>query len=291
MVSYLQTDKRWNKVNYSARGEKNTIGAAGCGPTSAAMVIATLVDSNVNPVTCANWSMNRGYKIKAQGTSYEYLVPQLAAYGIVAERVNTSNIYKNTKSPAHNQALEALKNGDWLIACMGKGLWTSSGHYIVVEGYENGFVNIKDPASTKASRLRNTWVLFSSQVKYYWIVRVPEAFKKKPAPVAAVYTKEQFIFDVCTTLGATTAQGAFEKTISISQTKNKTHALVTPLERYMKAWGLYTGAIEADQGKKPVFGKGMGQAFYNYQKNVLKYSKADYEITARGKMWKEMLGL
>jgi hypothetical protein len=59
----------------------------------------------------------------------------------------------------------------------------------------------------------------------------------------------------------------------------------------MKAWGLYTGAIEADQGKKPVFGKGMGQAFYNYQKNVLKYSKADYEITARGKMWKEMLGL
>ena len=31
-VSYLQTDPRWSAKDYSARGEKTTIGASGCGP-------------------------------------------------------------------------------------------------------------------------------------------------------------------------------------------------------------------------------------------------------------------
>ena len=37
-VSYLQTDPRWSAKDYSARGEKTTIGASGCGPTAMSMV-------------------------------------------------------------------------------------------------------------------------------------------------------------------------------------------------------------------------------------------------------------
>lgn len=172
-ISYLQTDARWKNYNYSAKGESKTIGSAGCGVTVAAMVIATLKDKNVTPITTAEWSMAHGYKALNQGTYYTYFVPQLSEYGITCKRLNTVNLYGQSSSAAHTEALNALKNGDWVIACMGQGNWTSSGHFILLYQYENGYVYINDPTSTSATRIKNTWNLFAKQVKYLWTVTVP----------------------------------------------------------------------------------------------------------------------
>ena len=97
-VSYLQTDPKWKNHNYSAKGESKTIGSSGCGPTAAAMVIATLKDKNVTPVTTAEWSMAHGYKALNQGTFYTYFVPQMSVYGITCKRLNTSNLYGKSSS-------------------------------------------------------------------------------------------------------------------------------------------------------------------------------------------------
>ena len=67
-IYYMQTDSRWKNHNYSASGEKKTIGSSGCGVACSAMVIATLKDKNVNPTHTANWSMAHGYKALNQGT-------------------------------------------------------------------------------------------------------------------------------------------------------------------------------------------------------------------------------
>lgn len=176
-ISYLQTDSKWKNHNYSAKGEKKTIGSSGCGPTVAAMVIATLKDKSVTPITTAEWSMAHGYKALNQGTFYTYFVPQMSVYGITCKRLNTSNLYGKTSSTAHTEVLNALKRGDWVIACMGKGNWTTSGHFILLYGYDNGYVYINDPASTKSTRIKNTWSLFAKQVKYMWTVTVPNSFK------------------------------------------------------------------------------------------------------------------
>ncbi len=186
-IHYLQTDAKWKKHDYSAPGEKTNIGEQGCGPTSAAMVIASLKDSKVTPVTTADWSKKKGYKAKGQGTYYSYFVPQLKAYGIKGSRINSGNLLNLSKTAAesyHEKALEQLKKGNWLIVCVGKGLWTSSGHYMLVYAYEDGKVYINDPASTKANKLKNTWALLSSQVKYYWFVEVP---KETKPPVTKIY--------------------------------------------------------------------------------------------------------
>lgn len=172
-ISYLQTDARWKNYNYSAKGESKTIGSSGCAVAVAAMVIATLNDKNVTPITTAEWSMAHGYKALNQGTYYTYFVPQLNEYGIICKRLNTVNLYGQSTSTAHTEALNALKSGNWVIACMGKGNWTSSGHFILLYQYENGYVYINDPASTSASRIKNTWDLFAKQVKYLWTVTVP----------------------------------------------------------------------------------------------------------------------
>lgn len=176
-VSYLQTDPRWKSHDYSAKGEKKTIGSSGCGPTAAAMVIATLKDKHVTPVTTSDWSVAHGYKALNQGTFYSYFIPQFSAYGISCKRLNMSNLYGKKTSSAHTEALNALKDGNWVIACMGKGNWTKSGHFILLYAWENGSVWINDPASTAAARTKNTWELFSGQVKYLWTVTVPEQFK------------------------------------------------------------------------------------------------------------------
>lgn len=173
-VSYLQTDSRWGGLDYSAPGEKTTIAASGCGPTAMAMVLATWADKTVTPKTECAWALAHGYKAPRQGTYYGYFEPAGARYGLQVTRLNWTNLYGNATSAYHAQVRDALDRGDLVIACMGKGLWTSSGHYVLVWKVEGNMVFINDPASTRSSRTRGDWNLFCQQVKYYWVIEKPQ---------------------------------------------------------------------------------------------------------------------
>ena len=177
-ILYMQNDPKWASHDYSAPGEKTTIKAEGCGITCAAMVIATLTDKNVTPVTTAEWSKKRGYKAKGQGTYYSYFKPQGAAYGIEITMLNSANIYGSPASKYHELAREAIERGDLVIACMGKGNWTTSGHYVLWYGLRAGKVQINDPWSNKPAQTNAEFNLFKSQVKFYWVVKVPDEFKE-----------------------------------------------------------------------------------------------------------------
>lgn len=173
-VSYLQTDSRWKNVDYSAPGEKTTIGASGCGPTAMAMVLATWADPSVTPKTEAAWALTHGYKAPHQGTYYGYFAKAAKRYRLTCTMLNGASIYGNANSPYHAQAKAALDRGDYVIACMGKGLWTSSGHYVVPWKIEGNTIYINDPASTKAARTRGDYARFKREVKLYWIIKNPK---------------------------------------------------------------------------------------------------------------------
>ena len=177
-VSYLQTDARWKNVDYSAKGETTTIGASGCGPTAMAMVLATWCDPKVDPKTECAWALKNGYKAPHSGTYYGYFAPAGKRYGLTAYQVNYTNIYGNSKSAYHAQAKDAVDRGDLVIACMGKGNWTSSGHYVLVYGIDGDTIYINDPASTKKARTEGSYSLFRQQVKYYWIIERPAHIPK-----------------------------------------------------------------------------------------------------------------
>lgn len=168
-VYYMQTDTRWKNVDYSTAGESTTIGRSGCGPTCAAMLIETLTEKTFTPVDACAWALKRGYKAKNQGTYYSYFAPQFKAFGITCERLNTANLYGNKTSAIHDKAFKLLKDGYYLIACMGKGTWTSSGHFVVV-WWQDDCVRINDPASKAAVRLWGNLNTFKSQVKYYFAI-------------------------------------------------------------------------------------------------------------------------
>lgn len=109
----------------------------------------------------------------------------------------------------------------------------------------------------------------------------------------AGYERTQFIMDVQAATGSKVDGKAGTETIrntpTISRTKNKNHAVVTALERRLKALGYYTGTIEADEGRKPNFGPSMEKAVKAYQKD--KFGTCDGEITARQRTWKSLLGM
>lgn len=181
-VSYLQTDSRWAGNDYSAKGEKTNIGRSGCGIACSAMVIASLADPSVTPADTAKWSLAHGGKALNQGTYYSYFEPQMAAYGISCKQVNFSTVYHgaNSATSFNKKMTDSVKSGNWIICAMGKGDWTSSGHFVLWYGVEGDYALINDPNSTKASRTKAKLSTFQNQVKYYFEVKV-EKTEEKPA--------------------------------------------------------------------------------------------------------------
>lgn len=176
-VSYLQTDPRWSKLPYQTSRETATIGGSGCGPTCMAMVIATLVDSSVTPVTTCNWSVNHGYKATGNGTYHSYFVPQAAAYGLECIKLNQTSLqymYASDAKKYHDLAHDYVDDGYMVVSLQGPGLWTSGGHFILWYSNDGDDVLINDPASQKAARTRNTFSKLQEAGRYYWAIKPPE---------------------------------------------------------------------------------------------------------------------
>ena len=177
-TSYLQTDPRWANVDYSAKGEKTTIGKSGCGPTAMAMVLATWADKSVTPKSECTWALAHGYKAPHQGTYYGYFAAAAKRYGLYCRMLNGASIYGNPNSKYHAEAKAAVDRGNLVIACMGRGLWTSSGHFVLVWKIDGNTIYINDPASTRTVRTQGDYSLFKQQVKYYFVVKKPATIQR-----------------------------------------------------------------------------------------------------------------
>ena len=184
-VYYMQTDPRWGGKRYKCSGGTMSISGGGCGETSAAMLISTLTGKSVLPTETMEWACKNGYVVAEQGTSYkprDYFVAQFKQYGLKCERLTTEECL-NAKSPVREKVIRKLMDGNYVIALMKKGLWTSNGHFIVVWWADNK-IRINDPASKKTVRLNGDPDTFFSQAKYFWIVD------------ARAYNKEEEDMDV-----------------------------------------------------------------------------------------------
>ena len=140
VVYYSQLDSRWKDEPY---GPSDTIGEAGCGPTSLAMAVSSLSGQIVDPVQMADWSYDNGYLCEGAG-SYHSLIPNGAKhFGLTVD-------YASPDEP--QKIVDALASGKLIIAIMGPGHFTSSGHFIVLRGVtSDGKILVADPASKTRS--------------------------------------------------------------------------------------------------------------------------------------------
>lgn len=168
-IEYEQTDPRWADIMYSSVGNRfQTIGREGCGPTCAAMVVATLRDKSITPVQAADWSVNHGYLSDNDGTYWAYFAAYLRKYGIGCEQVGPESFYR---------VREMLRKDRMVITSMRKGHWTSGGHFILAYGLsdDESYVKIHDPNSEAWSREHGNITHYRNEAVQYWIV--PEVWK------------------------------------------------------------------------------------------------------------------
>jgi Peptidase_C39 like family len=132
---YKQWDTRWASDTYGLSSCPTTIQAAGCGPTSMAMVISYLTGKQVLPPATANEVKENGWYVCGAGTAYEALLEVPAKY---------YNL--KSKEITWSQDKTYLAKGIPVIQSHGPGYFTGGGHYIVVTGInKNGTYAINDP--------------------------------------------------------------------------------------------------------------------------------------------------
>jgi hypothetical protein len=192
---YMQTDARWAANSYPRA--PYYIKDSGCGPTSLAMALKTF-GVDVTPADTAAWSVAHGYAAPGQGTYYTYFARAGAHWGVSIRQFNSADLRKMASSksaPIHKQALAAVQAGDLIIACMGPGVWTRSGHYVLLWGYDGSSVYINDPAHTTPQTAKNTAAVFESQAKYYWQVTRPASAQTEDAGTQTEGDEEMLSYD------------------------------------------------------------------------------------------------
>lgn len=144
VVYYNQLDKRYAGKPYGT----DDIGTYGCGPTCMAMVASSLTSETVDPVEMACWAYENGYWCSRSG-SYHSLIPGAAkAWGLPVQGCGKTE---------GQRIVDALSQGKLVVAIMLKGHFTSSGHFIVLRGVENGKILVADPANY--TRSQQAWDL------------------------------------------------------------------------------------------------------------------------------------
>lgn len=138
IIYYNQGDEVWAVQPYGS----DYIGRYGCGPTALAMAVSSLTDIAVDPAEMASWAARNGYWAKHSG-SYLSIINGSSVFGLQVEHFAGRDA---------EELRQVLRSGKVLVALMGPGHFTKSGHFILLRGLSpSGAVLIADPNSVDHS--------------------------------------------------------------------------------------------------------------------------------------------
>ena len=152
----LQWDERWGYAFYA----DDMIAVNGCGPTAIAMVAAGLTgDNTVTPYKVAQFSAENGYYAGDSGTSWTLMTDGAQQFGIYGEEMGLSE----------GEVFSALENGHPIICSMRPGDFTTTGHFIVLTGLEDGKIRVNDPNSRVRSEKLWDYSKLEYQINNLWV--------------------------------------------------------------------------------------------------------------------------
>ncbi len=155
----LQWDERWG---YQIYGD-NMIAVNGCGPTVISMVAAGLTgDGSITPYKVAKYAEEQGYYTGESGTSWSLMTDGAQQWGIRGEELGLSR----------EEIFSALENGSPIICSMRPGDFTTTGHFIVLVGVEDGKIRVNDPNSVKRSEELWDYETLEYQINNLWAYTV-----------------------------------------------------------------------------------------------------------------------
>ena len=140
---YSQNDPRWKNLAYGTDGA--TMGDTGCAPAAMSMVASSMKNKNIEPNEFAALAEYTGMRDET-GTNSNFINIASSIYGMNSNEILNPNEerLKNSISEGPTILLGIDKNGN--------NPYTSAGHYVVADGYNNGYINIKDPRGNVYNR-------------------------------------------------------------------------------------------------------------------------------------------
>lgn len=151
----LQWDERWGYCIYG----DDMIALNGCGPTAVAMVAAGLTgDNTVTPYKVAQFSAENGYYAGDSGTSWTLMTEGAQQFGVRGEEMGLSE----------DSVISALESGHPIICSMRPGDFTTTGHFIVLTGVEDGKIRVNDPNSRIRSEKLWDYSRLEGQINNLW---------------------------------------------------------------------------------------------------------------------------
>ena len=154
---FLQWDPMWGYEKYGS----GCIGQTGCGPTCLAMAGYYLTgDDRFNPKAMADFASENRYYASGYGSSWTLISEGAGKLGLTA-----------TELPlVKKKMVDAVEAGQPVILALGKGDFTSSGHYIVLTGWLDGFFTVNDPNSRIRSDRLWTYEELEGQIRNIWAI-------------------------------------------------------------------------------------------------------------------------
>lgn len=152
---FLQWDPMWGYEKYGS----SFLAITGCGPTCLAMAGYYLTgDENFTPAQIAQYAEKRGYYQAGYGSSWKLISEGAQGLGL-----------KATELPlVKKKMVTALEEGTPIILAMGAGDFTTTGHYIVLTGMEDGKFRVNDPNSRERSEKLWSYEEIESQIRNIW---------------------------------------------------------------------------------------------------------------------------
>lgn len=151
----LQWDKRWG---YALYGDE-IMAINGCGPTALSMVLVSLTgDNTITPYVIAKYAFENGYYDVGYGTSWSLMTDAPLVFGVESRELPLDK----------NVVMNTLNSGNPIICIMGKGDFTTTGHFIVLTGVKNGKLIVRDSNSIQRSNQLWDYDQISSQIKNLW---------------------------------------------------------------------------------------------------------------------------
>lgn len=154
----MQWDERWGYHKFA--GE--LMGLSGCGPTCLSMVCLYLLDDPAyTPRYIAEFAKENGYSDWGNGSTWTLISEGGKKLGLEVEEL-----------PLHEESIiRELEADNPIICVVGPGDFTSTGHFIVLTGYDSGLVTVNDPNSVLRSEKQWELSAIMEQMRNLWVCR------------------------------------------------------------------------------------------------------------------------
>ena len=115
-------------------------------------------DEGFNPKAMADFAAENGYYASGYGSSWTLISEGAGKLGLTVKELPL----------VKGKMVDAVEAGHPVILALGKGDFTSSGHYIVLTGWVDGAFTVNDPNSRVRSGKQWTYEELEGQIRNIW---------------------------------------------------------------------------------------------------------------------------